>query len=859
MTKLEDQLSKFDDLNQIASMLKLKKALAAEHGDNAVKNARLKFEDALLPQLEKAEGDTGKSLTESELRKKIWEIDLKPHLLPANNANHYVLELLSTIETESEAQPANSWAKKIKEHENIADASPDLTARLKNEITQHIEAELQALYQKETRHGIIPRAIPFPDWKEDLTKNKKANVQVIGTWKAICTTAPEKDAQELNQILLQKNTPWESIPGGSQVKELVQKWTKEHPKPTLGTQIFESKANATPNLEATKIYHQTFTLDTKVLRFADRDIIKLKIGEEEQGFYRSSGRNSGMAGNWFPFDGIKPRDGQLWFDKTTYVENHRAEEDPLHRYGTDQLKAIGERLEQLAIPKGQEATVTEINNHISNNPEHPSQKNNRDWDAITEWQEIAQNKSQENAGPICRTDRALDCKGLAIIIDTSESQPQAFCRDKTGNWWPIDGLGVRPDSSPMPSTENYYGPKIPKNLQGYGTEEIKSQAERLNAIPPKPGPATSSFAVNNTIAGKDPNHTALGLNLQIQDFQRDKENKSGVRPYQPGDISQVVSLPENTRGRDFIIGDLRGHFDTLVSTLKEVKFHPLKDRLLCTGDLCDQGPKGQQCLALLQEPWFYSTKGNHDHAVEMVLQAYFNPTDKNSTTKGAQATLEETIPDWLCQAMESSKTEELRKTLEQIQKMPIILAVGEGPKRFHVVHGSLSPKATTAPRILTDKEIDALAENRITLTNPENLINDTRISKIDRSDTITRKNPGALETSPTYCGHTPTEKPKTGLHICLDTGAGHQMPGAGLSITEHESGLTKKTMTIPDNNPNIAFFLAVIEPKKEQIEIAPTSSVYKKPDPMNPLPVAGPTTGKKPKNQPEMNPFSLLF
>ena len=99
----------------------------------------------------------------------------------------------------------------------------------------------------------------------------------------------------------------------------------------------------------------------KVLRLNDRDIIKVEIRPDyTQAFYKSSGRNSGKAGEWLPLSGIVHyEDHVIWFDKHAFVKPQVPEE--LHRYGTEELKEISKKLAQINIPKGKEAKASEIN------------------------------------------------------------------------------------------------------------------------------------------------------------------------------------------------------------------------------------------------------------------------------------------------------------------------------------------------------------------------------------------------------------------------------------------------------------------------------------------------------------------
>ncbi len=81
----------------------------------------------------------------------------------------------------------------------------------------------------------------------------------------------------------------------------------------------------------------------------------------------------------------------------------------------------------------------------------------------------------------------------------------------------------------------------------------------------------------------------------------------------------VLTLPENTKGRDFVVGDLHGAYELLDKALKAVKFDPEKDRLISVGDLIDRGPQPERCLELLKQPWFFAVKGNHE---TMFLDTY---------------------------------------------------------------------------------------------------------------------------------------------------------------------------------------------------------------------------------------------
>ncbi|MDB4311986.1 metallophosphoesterase [bacterium] len=74
----------------------------------------------------------------------------------------------------------------------------------------------------------------------------------------------------------------------------------------------------------------------------------------------------------------------------------------------------------------------------------------------------------------------------------------------------------------------------------------------------------------------------------------------------------IQKFSENYHGRDFVMGDLHGCYDLLMTRLEEIEFDREKDRLFAVGDLVDRGTKSLKCLELIFEPWFHSVLGNHE-------------------------------------------------------------------------------------------------------------------------------------------------------------------------------------------------------------------------------------------------------
>lgn len=84
----------------------------------------------------------------------------------------------------------------------------------------------------------------------------------------------------------------------------------------------------------------------------------------------------------------------------------------------------------------------------------------------------------------------------------------------------------------------------------------------------------------------------------------------------------------NTRGRDFAVGDVHGHFTRLQKALDAAEFDPATDRLFSVGDLVDRGPESADVDTWLAKPWFHAVRGNHE---QMVIDTYrFDPGGRAS-------------------------------------------------------------------------------------------------------------------------------------------------------------------------------------------------------------------------------------
>ena len=102
-------------------------------------------------------------------------------------------------------------------------------------------------------------------------------------------------------------------------------------------------------------------------------------------------------------------------------------------------------------------------------------------------------------------------------------------------------------------------------------------------------------------------------------YTRDPHDTRTLWPDEP--IAHDVA--NRAGGRDLVVGDLHGHFDTLEHALDALCFDPARDRLFSVGDLIDRGPRSHDAIEWLNAGRFAGTvRGNHEQMMidALVLQ-----------------------------------------------------------------------------------------------------------------------------------------------------------------------------------------------------------------------------------------------
>jgi len=84
-------------------------------------------------------------------------------------------------------------------------------------------------------------------------------------------------------------------------------------------------------------------------------------------------------------------------------------------------------------------------------------------------------------------------------------------------------------------------------------------------------------------------------------------------------MNVLKKFQKNTRGKDFVVGDIHGTYTKLYEQLDAIGFNKETDRLFCVGDLIDRGMESEHVLDFLSLPYVHAVMGNHE---QMCIDAF---------------------------------------------------------------------------------------------------------------------------------------------------------------------------------------------------------------------------------------------
>lgn len=133
-------------------------------------------------------------------------------------------------------------------------------------------------------------------------------------------------------------------------------------------------------------------------------------------------------------------------------------------------------------------------------------------------------------------------------------------------------------------------------------------------------------------------------------------------------------LEKQIEGKLYAVGDIHGCYNLLMTRLKEIGFDFENDLLVAVGDLVDRGTQNEECVSLIDEPWFTSVKGNHEDLVIMgdVNRSYFNCHIQNGG-------------EWFYDLDYQVQ----REIIKKLKTLPTALEISHKGKKFGFVHGHI--------------------------------------------------------------------------------------------------------------------------------------------------------------------------
>jgi serine/threonine protein phosphatase 1 len=164
--------------------------------------------------------------------------------------------------------------------------------------------------------------------------------------------------------------------------------------------------------------------------------------------------------------------------------------------------------------------------------------------------------------------------------------------------------------------------------------------------------------------------------------------------------SQLGTFTKNTSGTDYIVGDVHGHHERLMSQLDELGFDFENDRLFCVGDVIDRGPDSPKMLALLSEPWFFSLLGNHEYFMLSGL--------KHNNSKDKMLWLQHG-GEWIA----TSNPSQWPAWFEQLSKLPIAMQLeGQDGKSYGLLHADFPSDHWSHYADFDQEELEACLSSR---------------------------------------------------------------------------------------------------------------------------------------------------
>ncbi len=140
-------------------------------------------------------------------------------------------------------------------------------------------------------------------------------------------------------------------------------------------------------------------------------------------------------------------------------------------------------------------------------------------------------------------------------------------------------------------------------------------------------------------------------------------------------MAYVHKFDLNSAGRDFVVGDIHGHYTELMQALQVVAFDAGKDRLFSVGDLVDRGTENEKVINLIDTGWFFPTCGNHeDYAIR--YHRIGRMDEDNYRLNGGSWFIEK-------------RTDDRESLVTRLERLPMAIEVATANGRIGIVHADV--------------------------------------------------------------------------------------------------------------------------------------------------------------------------
>ena len=139
-------------------------------------------------------------------------------------------------------------------------------------------------------------------------------------------------------------------------------------------------------------------------------------------------------------------------------------------------------------------------------------------------------------------------------------------------------------------------------------------------------------------------------------------------------MKHVQSIDGSVFKSVYVVGDLHGSYQLLMSQLTTIDFDFENDLLICTGDLIDKGKENLECISLIDKPWFKSVRGNHE---EMCIKGLFDLKLRQLHERNGG--------EWFYQLPSHHQY----KIIKSFEDLPLVIELQLQEKKIGVVHADI--------------------------------------------------------------------------------------------------------------------------------------------------------------------------